>query len=225
MSRTRTLAAISTLAAGVSLTGCMSPNTGALTAANNPSIYSVHQPVVERNDFVLDLATDRGRVSRPEIERLHGWFQSIGLRYGDRIAVDEGYGAGRARDDIALAVSEYGLTLADGAPVTPGEVPAGSVRVVTTRTVASVRGCPDWDATDNGVTPRQSTSSNYGCATNANLAAMIADPNDLVRGQSDSGNGAAGTATRAIRVYRQRQPTGQQGLPAATTRSSGGNGQ
>jgi pilus assembly protein CpaD len=199
----------------------MSPNTNALTAANNPSIYSVHQPVVERNDFVLDLATESGRVSRSEIERLHGWFESIGLRYGDRIAVDEGYGAGRARDDVALAVSEYGLSLADGAPVTAGQVPAGSVRIVATRTVASVPGCPDWAPEDNGVTPRQNTSTNYGCATNANLAAMIADPNDLVRGQTDSGNGAANTASRAIRVFRQRQPTGQQALPGATTRGGG----
>jgi pilus assembly protein CpaD len=218
--RIRTLTAVTALTMGASLAGCMSPNTEALTAANNPSIYSVHQPVVERSDFVLDLATDGGRVSRAEIERLHGWFQSIGLRYGDRISVDEGHGAGRARDDVALAVSEYGLTLADGAPVTPGEVPAGSVRVVTTRTVASVPGCPNWDAADNGITPRQNTSTNYGCATNANLAAMIADPNDLVRGQADSGNGAASTASRAIRTYRQRQPTGQQALPAATTRGN-----
>jgi pilus assembly protein CpaD len=220
MSRTRTLTTVAVLTVGASLMGCVSPNTNALTAANNPSIYSVHQPVVERSDFVLDLATESGRVSRAEVERLHGWFQSIGLRYGDRISVDEGYGAGRARDDVALAVSEYGLSLAEGAPITAGQVPAGSVRVVATRTVASVPGCPDWAPEDNGVTPRQNTSTNYGCATNANLAAMIADPNDLVRGQADSGNGAASTASRAIRVFRQRQPTGQQALPAATTRGN-----
>jgi pilus assembly protein CpaD len=222
MSRTKTIAAVAILAAGASLAGCVSPRTNELTAANNPSLYSVHQPVVERSDFVLDLSADGGRVSRAEIERLHGWFQSIGLRYGDRIAVDEGHGAGRARDDVALAVSEYGLSLADGAPMTPGQVPAGSIRVVATRDVADVPSCPDWDARDNGVSPRQNTSSNFGCATNANLSAMIANPGDLVRGQGDSGNGAASTASRAIRVYRQRQPTGQQGLPASSTRNSGG---
>lgn len=222
MFRTKNFAAIVALTAGAGLAGCVSPRTNELTAANNPSLYSVHQPVVERSDFALDLSAEGGQVSRAEIERLHGWFSSIGLRYGDRISVDEGYGAGRARDDVALAVSEYGLSLADGAPVTAGQVPAGSIRVVATRDVADVPSCPDWDARDNGVSPRQNTSSNFGCATNSNLAAMIANPADLVRGQSDSGNGAAGTASRAIRVYRQRQPTGQQGLPAATTRSSGG---
>ncbi|MGQ0660811.1 CpaD family pilus assembly protein [Sphingosinicella sp.] len=221
MSRTRTFTAVAALTLGAGFAGCVSPRTNELTSANNPSLYSVHQPVVERSDFVLDLATQGGRVSRTEIERLHGWFASIGLRYGDRIAVDEGYGAGRARDDIALAVSEYGLSLADGPPVTPGQVPAGSVRVIATRDVASVRSCPDWNPEDNGASPRQNTSTNFGCATNANLATMIANPADLVRGQSDSGNGAAGTASRAIRVYRQRQPTSQQALPAATTRGGG----
>jgi len=221
MSRTRTLT-VATLSLGFGLAGCLSPRTNELTAVNNPSLYSVHQPVVERSDFVLDLATEGGRVSRAEIERLHGWFQSIGLRYGDHISIDEGYGAGRARDDIALAVSEYGLSLADGAPVTPGQVPAGSVRVITTRDVANVPSCPDWNPEDNGASPRQNTSTNFGCATNANLAAMIADPRDLVRGQGDSGNGAASTASRAIRVYRTRTPTGQQGLPASSTRNSGG---
>lgn len=221
MSRSKFLAAAG-LTMGFAVSGCMSPGTGELTAVNNPSLYSVHQPVVERSDFVLDLRADAGGVSRAEIERLHSWFDSIGLRYGDRISVDEGYGAGRARRDIAAAVAEYGLRLEDGAPVTPGELPAGAVRVVTSRTTASVPGCPDWSPADNGVAPRQNTSANFGCAINANIAAMVADPNDLVRGRADSGNGSAGTAARAIRVYRERQPTGQQGLPASSTRSSGG---
>ena len=224
MSRTRTLTAVAVLSLGFGLAGCVSPRTNELTAANNPSLYSVHQPVVERSDFVLDLATENGRVSRAEIERLHGWFDAIGLRYGDRISIDEGYGAGRARADVAAAVSEYGLRVDDAAPVTAGQVPAGTVRIVTSRTTASVPGCPDWAAEDNGVAPRQNTSSNYGCATNANLAAMIADPNDLVRGRTDSGTGAATTATRAIRVYRERPTTRQQALPTASTRT-GGTGQ
>ena len=172
---------------GAGLAGCVTPETGALTSVSNPSLYSVHEPVVRRSEFVFDLAADGGRVSNAELERLHGWFASIELRYGDRISVDEGYAAGSAREDVERAVSEYGLSLADGAPVTAGAVPAGSVRVVASRSTASVPGCPDWAPEDNGVTPRQTTSTNYGCATNANLAAMIADPNDLVVGQFQFG--------------------------------------
>ena len=220
MSRIKTFAAAAVL--GLAASACATNNSGPLTAVNNPSVYSVHQPVVARTDFVLDLAADGRGVSPAEIERLHGWFDSIGLRYGDRIAVDEGYGAGNARADIARAVDEYGLVLEAGAPVT-GEVPTGSVRVVTSRATASVAGCPDWNTAGNGAAPPQGTSTNFGCATNSNLAAMIANPNDLVLGQTDSGAGAASTASRAIRVYREAQPSGQRGLTAQTT--TGGSNQ
>ena len=218
MSRTKTFAAAAILALGAS--ACATNNSGPLSAVNNPSVYSVHQPVVGRTDFVLDLRADGRGVSPAEIERLHGWFDSIGLRYGDRISVDDGYGAGTARADIARAVGEYGLVLEGGAPVT-GEVPAGSVRVVASRATASVPGCPNWSSEGNGMVPTQGTSTNYGCASNSNLAAMIANPNDLVLGQTDSGAGAASTASRAIRVYREAQPTGQRGLTQQTTTSGG----
>ena len=46
---------------------------------------------------------------------------------------------------------------------------------------------------------------------------MIANPEDLILGQDASTSGSATTATRAIRTYRERQPTGRQGLPAAST--------
>ena len=35
---------------------------------------------------------------------------------------------------------------------------------------------------------RSNTSSNFGCAVNGNLAAMIADPADLVRGLAAAGS-------------------------------------
>lgn len=221
MPRIKSFATAAVLGLGAS--ACASSNNGPLSAVNNPSVYSVHQPVVERTDFVLDLRSDRGGVSPGEIERLHGWFDSIGLRYGDRISVDEGYGASGARADIARAVGEYGLQLEPGAPVTAGEVGAGSVRVIASRATASVPSCPDWAAAGNGITPPQGTSTNFGCSTNSNLAAMVANPNDLVRGQVNSGNGASSTASRAIRVYREAQPSGQRGLSAPST--TGGSNQ
>jgi pilus assembly protein CpaD len=70
------------------------------------------------------------------------------------------------------------------------------------------------------VVPDVNTSSNFGCATNSNLAAMIANPEDLIVGQDTSGADSASTAGRAIRVYRSRTPSGTQPLPSTTT--SGG---
>jgi len=216
MSRIKTFVSIALLATAAS---ACAPAANELSAANNPSIYSVHQPIVERTNFVLDVRTDARGLPAAEADRLRGWFESIDLRYGDTVAIDDGYGT-NARADIARVVDEYGLLLSHAAPVTAGQVPAGSVRIIASRSNASVPGCPDWSTSDNGVAPPQNTSSNFGCATAGNLAAMIANPNDLVEGQNPSGRGSATTAGRAIRTYREVQPTGRQGLPATATRGN-----
>ena len=107
--------------------------------------------------------------------------------------------------------------LSEGAPVTPGPLPPGSIRVVISRTTAFVPDCP---RSDHYRGP-SSTSPNYGCAVNSNWAAMVANPSDLVLGQVGAvgANGEAGT--KAIRVYRQAAPTGTKGLNETNTR--GGN--
>jgi pilus assembly protein CpaD len=213
MSRTKIIAA---LALGLGAAAC-SPTTNDLRAVNNPSLYSLHQPVVERTDFVFDVAAGPSGVSAADQARLDAWFRSIGLRYGDRIAIDaaHGYDYPAARNDVAAVAARYGLLLSHGAPVTGGAVPPGSLRVVTSRAMASVPSCPIW--ADTGAGSRTTTSSNYGCATNSNVAAMVANPNDLVLGQGGSVSGSATTATRAIRTYREVQPTGRDGLPATST--------
>lgn len=216
MSRIKAFAALAILGLGAG--GCASSG-GGLTAANNPSLYSVHQPVVQRTDFVFDVATSGDGVSAAELDRLDAWFGSIGLSYGDVVAVDEpgDYGSSAARGDVARVAGRYGLLVADGAPITAGQVPPGSIRVVASRSSASVPDCPTWAASSNGIAPPQDTSSNFGCAINSNLAAMIANPEDLVQGRSGSGTGGAATAGRAIRSYRELPPTGRQGLPQTTT--------
>ena len=213
MSRSRSIAALLFLGAAV---GACGP--GARQA--NTSLYSVNQPVVQRTDFVLDLATGPEGVPATEIGRLHGWFQGLQVAYGDRIAIDEGaggYGDGTVRETIAAAAARYGLLVGTDAPVTAGTVQPGTVRVVVSRTTASVPGCPNWNGQEIG--GRVQTSPNYGCAINSNLAAMIADPNDLVLGQTGSGTDPA-TTSRAIRSYRDAAPTGTRGLQE--TRPTGG---
>jgi len=216
--RARSLAA--TLLVGAALAGCTTNPSGPITAANNPSLYSVHQPVVERTDYVLDLDASGDHLSASEQARLIGWFRSIELRYGDQLFVEEprDYPSPGARASVANLIGQYGLFLRDGAPVTQGVVAPGTVRIVASRFVASVPSCPNWSGDDSQ--SNVNTSSNYGCGVNSNIAAMVANPNDLVLGQQGSGAGAASVANRAVRVYRERQPTGSQPLPA--TRAGGG---
>lgn len=203
------LIAGSTAAAGCAQTAAQGPG---LTAAHNPSIYSVHQPVVQRTDFLLDLAAPDG-LAPSEAGRLQGWLQGLQLDYGDRVWVDQGlgYGNSRAREEVAAVVQSYGLLLNDSAPVTAGAVPPGAVRVVVSRMRASVPTCPDWSDARTGE-PVSGTHSNYGCAINSNLAAMVADPADLVLGQAGSPTGDAGETSKAVRTYRNRIQTGVAGI-------------
>ncbi len=205
MARKRNIAALLVLGAVVSACGPHSRQ------ANN-TVYSVNQPVVQRTDYVLHLATGPDGVPETEIGRLHGWFQGLQVGYGDRIAIDEagGYGDGTVREDVAAAAGQYGLLVTDNAPMTAGEIQPGTVRVVLSRTTASVPDCPNWNGPGGG--SLSATSPNFGCAVNSNLAAMVADPNDLVLGQTDDGTGDPATASRAIRVYRNAVPTGTRGL-------------
>ena len=193
------------LAASVSACSASSARTGGVEP--NRSLYSHNQPVVQRTDYVLDVPAQDGALSPYERGRLTGWFESVGLGYGDRIFVEDP-GAGRSRDDVAAVASRWGLMLSEGAPVTAGQVQPGSIRVVVSRSTASVPDCPNWDRPGGP----SSTSSNYGCAVNSNLAAMVADPNDLVLGQSGSSVGDAATGSKAIRAYRSAMPTGADGL-------------
>lgn len=219
MRRLTSLTAI--IAVSLSLGACASGPRGQLTAENNPSVYSVHQPVVQHTNFVLDLDGSGDTLSASERARLIAWFDSIELRYGDQIFVEEprDYPSPGARAGVAQVLSEYGMLLRVGAPIMPGTVAPGVVRVIASRATASVEDCPDWS--DPEIAPTVNTSPNYGCAVNSNLAAMIADPNDLIRGRQGSVNGSGSTAARAVRVYRDRTPTGTQPLASPSTRSGG----
>jgi len=81
----------------LSLGGCM--------GTENRGLESVHQPVVARNDYALDLATAGSRLAPGESRRLAGWMNAMHLGFGDRVAIDEaGYAAAPARDEIAALV-------------------------------------------------------------------------------------------------------------------------
>lgn len=184
---------------------------------SNRGVESVHQPVVQRSDFTLDVPA--GDLAPADRARVLQWFDALGLDHGDRVSVDAGTVAGPVNAAIAPLVARYGLLLSDGAPVTAGALPPGHVRVVVSRSVASVPGCPDFSAASQ---PNftGSASSNFGCGINSTIAAMVADPEDLLRGQRGRGD-TADTATKAIKVWRDAVPTSQNGLKIESTKGGG----
>jgi len=200
------------LSLGLAVSGCNTPGT------MNRSLSSVKQPVVERSTFALDLSADSSGLPVPEQHPLADWFQAMDVGYGDRIAVDDASGNPQVRDDVAAIAGRHGLLLSDGAPVTSGVVEPGTVRVVITRSRAYVPNCPDWSThlADYGT---NTTSAGYGCAVNGNLAAMIADPEQLLHGATSTGDTVIMSSTKAIETYRAQKPTGAGGLPTVSSES------
>lgn len=177
---------------------------------------SVNVPVVTRADYAFDAVAPDGSLGPSEQARLDAWFRGLDLGYGDRIYIDGAYADG-ARSDVARVASRFGMLISSGAPVSTGVVAPGGVRVVVSRTRASVPNCPNWREESQPNFANHSMS-NYGCAVNSNMAAMIADPNDLVWGREGTGFGDAATSTRAIRSYRDAKPTGENGLLEVSTK-------
>ncbi|RJY10239.1 CpaD family pilus assembly protein [Aurantiacibacter aquimixticola] len=201
---------------GFGLSACGSMNTG----EQNMSLNSVAQPVVERQNFALDLATAGNGLAASEQARLADWFETMDLRYGDRIALDDPVGSPGVRRDVAAVASRYGLLLSETAPVTEGYIDPGSARVVVTRSIAYVPDCPVW-RDQYGFQVGNQTSAGFGCAVNSNIAAMVADPEHLLNGASNNGDTVVMTSNRAIGSYRDAQPTGRGGTTLPEVSSEG----
>lgn len=207
---TRSAGAALALSLGLVLSAC-----GGIPT--NRTLNSVHQPVVQRNSYTFDVSTlPGGGLSISEQRRLAGWFEAMDLKYGDKVAVDDPGASPATRQAVEGVAARHGMLVSETAPVTAGEVLAGSARIVVTRTIAEVPGCPDWSS-GSDFTPNNATSSGYGCATNANLAAMVADKEHLVRGASGSGQTVVMSSTKAIDSYREAKPTGEAGLKTSGT--------
>lgn len=215
---TRSTTCALVLAAAAVLSGCS-------TTPENRMLNSIHQPVVERNRYVFDVETlPGGGLSISEQRRLAGWFESLDLKYGDKIAIDDPLQSRATQGAVEAVAARWGLMVGTGAaPVTAGYVAAGSVRIVVSRTTASVPGCPDWNQkSDFSLTNR--TTSNFGCAINSNLAAMVADKEHLVQGATGTGETVVMSGTKAIDSFRNARPTGEDGLKNNSTSNASGGG-
>ena len=153
-----------------------------------------------------EATTARAGQTRPADPRqssersLDGWFAGLGLDYGDTIYVNGDY-APLARAQVAEIAGRYGMLLTPGTPASAGPAQDGAVRVIVSRRRAYVPGCPDWSSTSNP-NYSNSTFSNYGCGVNVNLAAQVANPEDLLHGRQGKAAEDAETAAKAIIMYR-----------------------
>jgi len=196
-----------------------------LAACNTPDVNmpdtgvaAVNVPVVTSADYVFDAAAPDGALAAGEAERLNGWFQGLGLGYGDSIYVDGAY-TDAARGQVAAIAGQYGMMVSAGAPVTAGPVAPGSVRVVVSRRRATVPNCPNWSLPSEPNYYNKNLS-NFGCGVNSNIAAMVANPEDLIHGRAGTGTGDVDTAAKAVILYRSAPPSGSKGLQSTSTKGN-----
>ncbi|TNE34585.1 MAG: pilus assembly protein CpaD [Alphaproteobacteria bacterium] len=197
------------LSLGLVLSGCGGMPT-------NRSLYSTKQAVVERTNYTFDVRSGQGGLDISEQQRLSAWFETMELGFGDRVSIEDPMASEATRDAVNKLAGRHGILVEDGAPVTSGFVQPGFARVVLTRSTASVPGCPDWSAKSD-MNYNNGTHPGYGCATNSNLAAMVANPQDLIEGQKGNGETVIMSSTKAIDTYREAKPTGSEGLKSNST--------
>ena len=198
------------------LSACNAPS-----ADTNRGLESVRQPVVQRTSFVFDVSTlPGGGLAVSEQRRLAGWLEALDLGYGDRVSLDDPVDSDQTRTSVEQVAGRFGILLAEVAPVTDGDIGAGTARVVVSRTEASVPGCPDWSQkVDNKL--NNATSPGYGCAVNSNMAVMVANKEDLVHGAKGASTTLVQSNAKAIKSYRDQPPTGAGGLKQVSSKSGG----
>ncbi|MDZ4111598.1 MAG: hypothetical protein U1E18_18655, partial [Brevundimonas sp.] len=83
------------------------PLAAAQAGRYNRGVESVHQPIVQRHDYVLDISGEG--LDPVAAARVRQWLDAIGLAYGDRISIDGSAGHSGSNRQIADIVGDYGL--------------------------------------------------------------------------------------------------------------------
>lgn len=151
--------------------------------------------------------------SDTEYDRFDRFISSINLGYGDEVVL---VGSARyRREALAAYLERLGLPVSIKVePGTKDERTSNTVEVAVNRHVVTPPACPNWSDFD-GNEQRNTPGSNYGCAVDASLGYMIANPRDLIQGQT------AGPALSTPLIgAQQRYQTDKVKIPAST--STGG---
>lgn len=200
-------------AAALATTGC----TGLWnTEKNNLSVAEEHPITVDSQVVTMTIPLAGTELSSLDKARLRSFAESyLNGGYGPlTIMGPSGSSNDRNGQDRSAAVREYlhemgvDWSALNGAAYRAGDDRSSELVLSYTHYVATASACGIWD----GETARRYAnlrSPNFGCATQNNLAAMIADPHDLIEAQPSTAPDAA-SRIRAINAYREGEVTSSQ---------------
>ncbi len=184
---------------------------------HNATLYSPHQAEVSHTSLSLDLPASAEGLAPAQRQQLAEWFAAMDLRYGDRVTVADPLNRQATRAAVADVAADFGMAQTLSEPELAQGMATGWLRVILTRASAHVPHCPDWSG-NAASNPRNATSTNYGCATNSNLAAMVANPDDLLHGATATGLTGSMSVEKAISAWRTAPPTTPGTAKDSTTR-------
>ena len=193
------------------MTGCATPAAEPPAPARISESPAAIDVTVARRVLTMHFLAESLTPSSGQVEAFNGLLGAGDVGRGDRVVIERGAGLladTRARL-LAGALTREGLN-----PVVTAaaDVADSELRLVVEHAEAAVRGCPDWsrppgDHADNAL-PRD-----FGCASAVDLAAMVADPRDLVEGRPLAPV-VGDAATLAIHRYRTGAPETTEGAAA-----------
>ncbi len=169
---------------------------------------------VEWVNFRHDVSFTSGQAAPSDFERarFQSFLAQMRMTPSSRVAVAaaEGPLAGPRAEAVRALLDEQRIESMSLARGSLSDLGQGSVAVIVGRYVATPPNCPDWRKPANQ-NFQNSPSSNFGCANAVNLALMVEDPADLLRGRP-LGPGDAAGLVHGIQRYRSNlviPPTGQ----------------
>lgn len=163
-------------------------------------------------------------LSTTEIGRLNHFLKTSNITYGDEFSMDfplELNGDLSELNENRLAyisnlLKDSGLYMSNTVTPYGMEPKNNSGRLLISRYVITLPECGDWRQPSY---PNYENASlaNLGCASQANLGLMVANPRDLITGNSGSSN--AERAAKAVETYQNRVVT----VTAEAASAIGGN--
>ena len=207
------------------LAGCATPPAEPLGAVTTEAPNPIQVTLV-REGHALHFAPAAAIPDRMETASLNAFLATSGAAPGDTILIERTPPSTlkgntlevRREATLVAALTRQGLR--PSVSYTPTLVP-GDMSLTLERYVASTPNCPNWSKKP-GNDFDNTLHSDFGCATAVNLAAMIADPHDLVVGRT-MGPLVGDPGSSPVHAYR----TGKvapltDSTPGATTASAAG---
>jgi len=196
------------LAVFVALAGCDTPFPETQNQYVPVSSYDRFPIEVAKGPVKFDVPTESGKLNAQQRDTVIRFAQQAKSNYASTIHVRRPSGGGRG---MAVAGSIQRILLKQGVPESmivqstyPGSAESPVV-ISYIRTYAVTQECGNWDE-DLTITFSNSGYDNFGCAVQNNVAAMVANPNDLVMPRTETPSDPMRRST-VFNKYREGVPT------------------